>query len=78
MKFSRKKRKSTKSKKSKRKIVIDRYKCAYCGACISVCKFNANELVETYLEINEEECNACLACVRTCPVNALIVQEVSR
>jgi len=66
-----------KERNPKKKIAINRYKCAYCGACVAVCKFNANELVETFLVINEEECTVCLACVKTCPMNALEVQEVT-
>jgi len=60
----------------KRKIVIDRYKCAYCGACISVCSHNANELIETTLKIYEDRCTLCLACVRVCPMGALSIEEV--
>ncbi len=58
-----------------KRIVVNRYKCAYCGACISVCKFDANELVETFLEIYPEKCTLCMACVRTCPMQALEVIE---
>jgi NAD-dependent dihydropyrimidine dehydrogenase PreA subunit len=57
----------------KKKVVVNRYKCAYCGACIAVCKFNANELVETFLVIDEEKCNGCGICVKVCPMNALEV-----
>jgi ferredoxin len=61
-------------KKNDRRIVIDRYRCAYCGACISVCKYNANELVETFLSINEDECNTCMTCIRVCPMKALSLE----
>jgi ferredoxin len=64
-------------RKVKKKITINRYRCAYCGACVAVCKYNANELVETFLVINEKECNACMFCVKVCPMNALQVREVS-
>jgi ferredoxin len=66
-----------KEKKVKKKMTIDRYRCAYCGACIAVCKYDANELIETFLIINGEKCNACLTCVKTCPMGALDVQEVA-
>ncbi|AGK61600.1 hypothetical protein Asulf_01625 [Archaeoglobus sulfaticallidus PM70-1] len=56
-------------------LVIDRYKCAYCGACISVCKFNANELVETFVRVDEEKCTLCKMCVRVCPMGAISVEE---
>ncbi len=59
-----------------KKIVIDRYKCAYCGACIAVCNFNANELIETFVVIYEDKCNCCMSCVKVCPTNALVVVEV--
>ncbi len=61
--------------KEKKKLVVDRYKCAYCGACIAVCKFDANELVETFLVIYEDKCNCCGVCVKVCPMNALEVIE---
>ncbi len=35
----------------KKRVIVNRYRCAYCGACIAVCKFNANELVEKRQEI---------------------------
>ncbi len=57
-----------------RKVVrVDRYRCAYCGACISVCKFNANELIETFLQIYEDKCTGCGICVKVCPMGALEV-----
>ncbi len=56
-----------------KKVVVNRYRCAYCGACVAVCKFNANELVETFLVIDEEKCNGCGICVKVCPMNALEV-----
>ncbi len=57
--------------------VVNRYRCAYCGACVSVCKFNANELIETFLQIYEDRCNGCGMCVKVCPMNALEVIECS-
>ncbi len=56
-----------------KRVVVNRYRCAYCGACVAVCKFNANELVETFLIIDEEKCNGCGVCVKVCPMNALEV-----
>ncbi|MCS7121161.1 MAG: 4Fe-4S binding protein [Archaeoglobaceae archaeon] len=58
-----------------KRAVVDRRKCAYCGACVAVCNFYANELVETYLEIYEN-CNGCGICVKVCPVEALRLVEV--
>ena len=56
-----------------KRVVVNRYRCAYCGACVAVCKFNANELIETFLVIDEEKCNGCGICVKVCPMNALEV-----
>lgn len=60
-------------KRAKKVVKIDRYRCAYCGACISVCKFNANELIETFLQIYEDRCTGCGICVKVCPMGALEV-----
>ncbi len=57
----------------KKRVIVNRYRCAYCGACVAVCKFNANELVETFLMIDEEKCNGCGICVKVCPMSALEV-----
>jgi len=63
------------TQKKEKRIVVDRTKCAYCGACIAVCKFNANELVETFLVIYEDKCTVCMSCVKACPMGALSVEE---
>lgn len=59
----------------KRRAVVNRKKCAYCGACVAVCNLDANELVETYLEI-KDNCNGCGICVKVCPLGALSIGEV--
>jgi len=66
----------TKRKKDDRRIVVNRFRCAYCGACISVCKSGANELLEAFLSIDENKCNTCLTCVRVCPMNALALEVI--
>ena len=63
------------AEKKKGKLVIDRYKCAYCGACIAVCKYDANWLIETFVWIDEEKCTLCKACVRICPMQAIEVVD---
>ncbi len=55
-------------------IQIDRYKCGYCGACVGVCKFNALELVETWIDI-KDGCTECGVCSKVCPVGALSLPE---
>ena len=57
------------------KLRVNRYKCGYCGACVAVCKYNANELIETFLEIYEDRCTLCKICLKVCPMNALEVVE---
>jgi len=52
-------------------IEVNRYKCGYCGTCVAVCKFNAIDLVETWVDIDEQECQDCNTCVKVCPVGAL-------
>lgn len=59
-----------------KRAVVDRRRCAYCGACVAVCNFSANELIETYLEIYADKCTGCAICVKVCPVGALSVVEV--
>ncbi len=58
------------------KVVVDRYRCAYCGACVAVCNFSATELIETFLVVDDEKCTGCRICVKTCPVGALSFVEV--
>uniref|UniRef100_A0A7C3RI38 4Fe-4S ferredoxin n=1 Tax=Archaeoglobus fulgidus TaxID=2234 RepID=A0A7C3RI38_ARCFL len=59
-----------------RKAIVDRRKCAYCGACVAVCPADANELIETFLEIYDERCTGCGICVKMCPMGALAMVEV--
>ncbi len=59
-----------------RKAVVDRRRCAYCGACVAVCPADANELVETFLEIYDEKCTGCGICVKMCPMGALAMVGV--
>ncbi len=52
-------------------IKIDRYRCGYCGACVTVCPTGAIDLMGLWIEIKNEECSNCKACVNLCPVGAL-------
>jgi ferredoxin len=55
-------------------IKVNKFKCGYCGACVSVCPPGALELVETWIEA-EDSCTSCGICAKICPVGAI---EVSR
>jgi len=52
-------------------VSVNRERCGYCGACVSVCPSAALELVQLYLMIDEEKCANCGICVKICPVGAL-------
>mgnify|MGYP003814266237 FL=1 len=51
-------------------LSVNRYKCGYCGACVGVCPSAALELVETWIEVNDD-CTRCGRCTRICPLGAL-------
>jgi ferredoxin len=55
-------------------IHVNRYRCGYCGACVSVCPKDALDLVETYIEVGDK-CNDCGICTRVCPMGALELVE---
>ncbi|NLI62034.1 MAG: 4Fe-4S binding protein [Methanosarcinaceae archaeon] len=54
-------------------VKVNRYKCGYCGGCVAVCKETAIDLVEAFIEIDDEKCTSCRKCERFCPVGALEV-----
>jgi len=53
-------------------VSVNRNKCGYCGACVSVCPPGALELIETWIEV-DDTCNNCGICTKICPVGALEV-----
>jgi ferredoxin len=53
-------------------VSVNKFKCGYCGACVSVCPSNALELIETWIEV-DSSCNNCGICAKICPVGALEV-----
>ncbi|MHC1579842.1 MAG: indolepyruvate ferredoxin oxidoreductase subunit alpha [Candidatus Alkanophagales archaeon] len=55
-------------------VRVDRYRCGYCGACVTVCPADAIELVGVCIEI-KESCNECGVCVDICPVGALALES---
>ncbi|MDY0387356.1 MAG: 4Fe-4S binding protein [Methanolobus sp.] len=55
-------------------INVNKFKCGYCGACVSVCPVGALELVETWIEVSEA-CTSCGICAKICPVEAIEVKR---
>lgn len=55
-------------------ITVNRYRCGYCGACVSVCPNDAIDLVETFIEI-DDKCANCGICTKVCPMGALELVE---
>jgi digeranylgeranylglycerophospholipid reductase len=55
-------------------ITINRDRCGYCGACVSVCPVGAIELAETRLLVSEA-CVDCGLCLAACPLGALKSQD---
>jgi len=49
-------------------------KCIGCGACITVCPFDAIDMIDDKAVINEK-CTACGQCIEACPVDAIIKEE---
>jgi ferredoxin len=52
-------------------IIVNDYKCDYCGTCVGVCPENCINLAESQLLIDKELCTVCMKCVLVCPVEAL-------
>jgi Fe-S-cluster-containing hydrogenase component 2 len=51
--------------------------CRYCvnPPCIEACKFEAMEMVNRVVEINQDKCTGCGLCVEKCPFNAIFFEE---
>ncbi|MDR0767251.1 MAG: 4Fe-4S binding protein [Methanosarcinales archaeon] len=56
-------------------VVINRSKCGYCGACVSVCSTMALDLKEVWIDVDESLCGRCSICQKICPVGAIEVQK---
>ncbi len=52
-------------------MLIDKFKCLYCGGCVGTCPQNAITLMEVNIVVDEDACNRCGTCVKFCPVGAL-------
>jgi len=51
---------------------VDSSLCIRCGACVSVCLFDAIEASDSYVRQNER-CTDCGICKKICPVGAIKV-----
>jgi len=56
-------------------VKIDKTKCIYCGGCTSVCKANALELKETFIEWDKNKCVFCGSCAKFCPAGAIKIEK---
>jgi len=51
--------------------VIDKEKCTACGACSSLCRYNAIARLGEFMLVFPELCHGCGGCLRICPVGAI-------
>jgi len=55
-----------------KKYIINKSKCAGCGACINVCPHHAIEIGEDGKAIiDKKKCQKCGACIKACPFDAI-------
>ncbi|MBW1981663.1 MAG: electron transfer flavoprotein subunit alpha [Deltaproteobacteria bacterium] len=57
------------------KARVDVDKCIACGECLEVCPVEAIELVEEYVQVNDD-CTLCGLCVDVCPEEAISLPEL--
>jgi MinD superfamily P-loop ATPase len=63
-----------KTKKASIEIpIIDKEKCAKCGACVEFCQFNALSLTNDQVISFPEMCHGCGGCFLVCPFDAIKV-----
>jgi electron transfer flavoprotein alpha subunit len=55
-------------------IEVIKDKCTGCGVCVSVCLYNAIDIVDGIAQINEN-CTLCGACVPECPEEAIVLEK---
>jgi MinD superfamily P-loop ATPase len=54
------------------KAVYNEEKCTYCGACVSLCRFDAiHSSDEGKISIDPFSCEGCRVCALSCPVQAI-------
>ncbi len=66
--------------KSSKTAVIDQEKCIKCGRCISLCRFEAIQVIKKddkvkKILIDPISCEGCGVCFWNCPVNAIKMEE---
>lgn len=58
------------------RAIIDKDKCTNCGVCLEYCRFDAIDIINDQVKINETSCDGCKLCSRVCPEEAIsMVQE---
>ena len=56
------------AKRDEKGIMLCRYGCVACGACMNACRFGAIGMNEYGVaEVDEEKCIGCGACAKACP-----------
>lgn len=60
------------------KAVVHLNHCNNCGICIDLCRFDAIEIIDNELTIDEFACEGCGLCALTCPVNAITIDEYQK
>ncbi len=54
---------------------IDQRRCAQCGECMQVCRFDAIHAADDGFAINPIACEGCAACFYVCPSEAISLKE---
>ncbi len=56
------------------KMKVDSGTCIRCGACVSVCPFDAIEATDGSVQPNEK-CTDCGICEKICPIGAIAIAK---
>ncbi|MBR6022435.1 MAG: 4Fe-4S binding protein [Kiritimatiellae bacterium] len=67
------------AEQSKREVimaaVVDREKCAGCGACEGECPVQAISMDDGKAKVDADTCVSCGACTGACPCEAIALQD---